>query len=171
MGGIGRAFAKRARALGMTVVYHNRNRLSPALEDGATYLSSLDELLATADVVSLNLPLNAHTRHTMSRAQFGRMKETSVLINTARGGVVDEEALVEALETGEIAACGLDVYEEEPKVHEGLLRLEGTKAFLLPHVGCVHSLSFPRTSAEADLRSFPSSSLPPRSLSRSLAGH
>ncbi|GAA5856008.1 hypothetical protein JCM9279_003373 [Rhodotorula babjevae] len=135
MGGIGRAFAKRARALGMTVVYHNRNRLSPALEDGATYVSSLDELLSTADVVSLNLPLNAHTRHTMSSAQFARMKPTSVLINTARGGVVDEEALVEALEAGEIAACGLDVYEEEPKIHEGLLRLEGTKAFLLPHVG------------------------------------
>ncbi|TNY23472.1 hypothetical protein DMC30DRAFT_410678 [Rhodotorula diobovata] len=136
MGGIGRAFAKRARALGMSVVYHNRNRLSPSLEDGATYLSSLDELLSTADVVSLNLPLNAHTKHTMSAPQFKRMKDSAVLINTARGGVVDEAALVEALERGEIAGCGLDVYEDEPKIHEGLLRLEGTKAFLLPHVGC-----------------------------------
>ncbi|GAA6051351.1 hypothetical protein JCM3770_004496 [Rhodotorula araucariae] len=135
MGGIGRAFAKRARALGMTVVYHNRNRLAPALEDGAVYVASLDELLAAADVVSLNLPLNAHTRHTVSEAQFKRMKRTAVLINTARGGVVDEQALVDALEQGEIAACGLDVYEDEPKIHEGLLRLEGSKAFLLPHVG------------------------------------
>lgn len=137
MGGIGRAFAKRARALGMSVVYHNRNRLSPSLEDGATYLSSLDELLSAADVVSLNLPLNAHTKHTMSAPQFKRMKDSAVLINTARGGVVDEAALVEALQRGEIAGCGLDVYEDEPKIHEGLLRLEGTKAFLLPHVGCV----------------------------------
>lgn len=137
MGGIGRAFARRARALGMTVQYHNRSRLSPDLEDGATYLSSLDELLSTSDVVSLNLPLNAKTKHTMSTEQFKRMKKDAILINTARGGVVDEAALVAALDQGEIAGCGLDVYEEEPKIHEGLLRLEGTKAFLLPHVGCV----------------------------------
>ncbi|GAA5997876.1 D-mandelate dehydrogenase-like dehydrogenase [Rhodotorula paludigena] len=135
MGGIGRAFARRARALGMTVQYHNRSRLSPDLEDGATYLSSLDELLSSSDVVSLNLPLNAKTKHTMSTEQFKRMKKDAVLINTARGGVVDEAALVAALDQGEIAGCGLDVYEEEPKIHEGLLRLEGTKAFLLPHVG------------------------------------
>ncbi|GAA6012903.1 hypothetical protein JCM10207_008371 [Rhodosporidiobolus poonsookiae] len=133
MGGIGRAFAHRARALGMTVVYHNRNQLSSDLEGGAEYLSTLDELLATADVVSLNLPLNAKTKHTIGAAQFKRMKKSAVLVNTARGGVVDEAALVEALETGEIAGCGLDVYEDEPRVHEGLLKSD--KAFLLPHVG------------------------------------
>ncbi|GAA5861102.1 hypothetical protein JCM8547_008036 [Rhodosporidiobolus lusitaniae] len=133
MGGIGRAFATRARALGMTVVYHNRNQLTPDLEDGATYLSTLDELLRTADVVSLNLPLNAKTKHTMGAEQFKAMKKSAILVNTARGGVVDEQALVEALESGEIAGCGLDVYENEPKVHEGLLKSE--KAFLLPHVG------------------------------------
>ncbi|POY71742.1 hypothetical protein BMF94_5103 [Rhodotorula taiwanensis] len=136
MGGIGRAFARRARALGMSIVYHNRNRLSPDLEDGATYVSSLDELLSTSDVVSLNLPLNAHTKHTMGAEQFRRMKGSAILINTARGGVVDEKALVAALEQGEIVGCGLDVYENEPRIEEGLLRLEKEgKAFLLPHVG------------------------------------
>ncbi|GAA6027430.1 hypothetical protein JCM8097_007860 [Rhodosporidiobolus ruineniae] len=133
MGGIGRAFAKRARALDMTVVYFNRNQLSPELEGGATYVSSLDELLATSDVVSLNLPLNAKTKHTIGAEQFKRMKKSAVLVNTARGGVVDEQALVDALEQGEIAGCGLDVYEAEPRVHAGLLANE--KAFLLPHVG------------------------------------
>ncbi|GAA5916262.1 hypothetical protein JCM6882_005061 [Rhodosporidiobolus microsporus] len=133
MGGIGRAFAHRARALGMTIRYHNRSQLSPELEDGAEYISSLDELLSTADVVSLNLPLNAKTKHTMGAAQFKRMKKSAVLVNTARGGVVDEQALVDALEQGEIAGCGLDVYENEPQVHAGLLQSD--KAFLLPHVG------------------------------------
>lgn len=143
MGGIGRAFARRARALGITIVYHNRNRLSPDLEDGAEYISSLDELLSTSDVVSLNLPLNPKTKHLMGPEQFKRMKKSAVLINTARGGVVDEKALVKALENGDIAACGLDVYEHEPKIDGGLLRLarEGDpRVFLLPHVGCVFSL-------------------------------
>lgn len=136
MGGIGRAFARRARALGMTIVYHNRSRLSPALEDGATYVPSLDELLSTSDVVSLNLPLNAKTRHMIGKEQFKRMKQSAILINTARGPVVDEKALVDALEQGEIAGCGLDVYENEPKIEEGLIKLEREgKAFLLPHVG------------------------------------
>lgn len=145
MGGIGRAFARRARALGMTIVYHNRNRLSPDLEDGASYVSSLDELLSTSDVVSLNLPLNAKTRHTIGREQFKRMKKSAILINTARGPVVDEKALVDALEQGEIAGCGLDVYENEPKIEEGLVKLEREgKAFLLPHVGYVLPLSFLR---------------------------
>lgn len=134
LGGIGRAFAKRARAMGMEVQYYNRNRLTPELEQGARYVG-FEELLKTSDVVSLNLPLNAKTKHTMGREQFKQMKKTAVLINTARGGVVDELALVEALETGEIAACGLDVYEDEPKVQEGLLKSD--KAFLLPHVGWV----------------------------------
>ena len=132
LGGIGRAFAKRARAMGMDVQYYNRNRLSPELEQGAKYVS-FEELLQTSDVVSLNLPLNAKTKHTMGREQLKQMKKTAVLINTARGGVVDEIALVEALESGEIAACGLDVFEDEPQVQEGLLKSD--RAFLLPHVG------------------------------------
>lgn len=125
----------------MKIVYHNRNRLSPELEEGATYVNSLNELLASSDVVSLNLPLNANTRHTMGAEQFKRMKETAILVNTARGPVVDEKALVSALEEGQIAGCGLDVYENEPQIEEGLLRLEKAgKAFLLPHVGWVSLL-------------------------------
>jgi lactate dehydrogenase-like 2-hydroxyacid dehydrogenase len=138
LGGIGRAFAQRARALGMTVQYHNRTRLSPELEQGAKYVS-FDELLASSDVVSLNLPLNAKTKHIIGSAEFKRMKQTAILINTARGGVVDEAALVDALEQGEIAGCGLDVYEREPQISEGLLKSD--KAFLLPHVGYVCSVT------------------------------
>lgn len=133
MGGIGRAFAKRARSMGMKVQYHNRNRLSPELEDGAEYVDTLEGLLESSDVVSLNLPLNEKTKGLMGKEEFGRMKKSAILINTARGGVVIEQALVDALEKGEIAGCGLDVYEEEPKIHEGLLK--SAKAFLLPHVG------------------------------------
>lgn len=133
MGGIGRAFAKRAKSLGMTVQYHNRNRLSENQEDGAKYVETLEELLESSDVVSLNLPLNEKTKGLIGKKEFERMKETAVLINTARGGVVKEQELVEALEKGEIAGCGLDVYEDEPRINEGLIKSD--KAFLLPHVG------------------------------------
>ncbi|KLT45663.1 2-hydroxyacid dehydrogenase, partial [Cutaneotrichosporon oleaginosum] len=136
MGGIGRAFAKRARALGMTVQYHNRNRLPEDLEQGAKYVSR-DELLATSDVVSLNLPLNAHTRHTISAPELKAMKKSAILINTARGAVVDEPALIEALEAGEIAGAGLDVYENEPVIPARLL--QHPTAVCLPHIG---TLSF-----------------------------
>lgn len=133
MGGIGRAFAKRAKSLGMTVQYHNRNRLSEDQEDGAKYVETLGELLESSDVVSLNLPLNEKTKGLIGKKEFERMKETAVLINTARGGVVKEQELVEALEKGEIVGCGLDVYEDEPRINEGLIKSD--KAFLLPHVG------------------------------------
>lgn len=132
MGGIGRAFAQRAKALGMTVQYHNRNRLSPDLEQGAKYVSR-DELLSTSDVVSLNLPLNAATKHTMSTAEFKAMKSSAILINTARGAVVDEPALIAALESGEIAGAGLDVYENEPTIPTQLL--QHPNAVCLPHIG------------------------------------
>lgn len=132
MGGIGRAFAQRARALGMTVQYHNRNKLSEELEQGAKYVSR-DELLATSDVVSLNLPLNAATKHTISSAEFKAMKPTAILINTARGPVVDEKALIAALQSGEIAGAGLDVYENEPTIPTELLQCPN--AVCLPHIG------------------------------------
>lgn len=135
MGGIGRAFATRCRSLGMQVQYHNRNRLSSEFECGARYVDSLDELLRRSDVVSLNLPLNNNTRGLIGRREFELMPRHAVLINTARGGVVKERELVEALEAGEIAGCGLDVYEDEPRIDEGLLKSD--KAFLLPHVGSV----------------------------------
>lgn len=142
-GGIGRTLARKAaHALGMHVVYHNRNRLSEELETQGMpegkrmeYALSLDSLLGQSDVVSLHCPLTPQTRHMISTAQFERMPSHAILINTARGPVVDEAALVDALDKGEIAGAGLDVYENEPHVHPGLLRLASTKALLLPHVG------------------------------------
>ncbi|KAK7206319.1 D-isomer specific 2-hydroxyacid dehydrogenase [Myxozyma melibiosi] len=132
MGGIGRAVKRRAEAFGMTVQYYNRRELSPELSAGAKYVS-FDELLATSDVISLNLPLNANTRHTINKAAFDKMKDGVVIANTARGAVMDEAALVEALESGKVKSCGLDVFENEPTIHEGLLKNE--KVMLLPHVG------------------------------------
>lgn len=132
LGGIGRAVAARAKPFGMSVQYHNRNRLSPELEDGAKYVG-FEELLRTSDVLSLNLALNASTRHIISKREFELMKEGVVIVNTARGPIIDEAALVEALDSGKVFSAGLDVFEEEPKIHPGLLKNE--KAVLLPHVG------------------------------------
>ncbi|KAK9477126.1 D-isomer specific 2-hydroxyacid dehydrogenase [Lipomyces japonicus] len=132
MGGIGRALKKRAEAFGMTVQYHNRKQLSEELAAGAKYVS-FDELLATSDVLSLNLPLNPHTRHIINKEALAKLKDGAVIVNTARGAVIDEAALVEALESGKIASVGLDVFEKEPKVHPGLIANENV--ILLPHVG------------------------------------
>ncbi|KAH8699001.1 putative hydroxyisocaproate dehydrogenase [Talaromyces proteolyticus] len=132
MGGIGREMAHRAKAFGMTIQYHNRTRLSPELEVGAKYVS-FDELLSTSDVFSLNLALNASTRHIIGANELAKMKSGVVIVNTARGALIDEKALVQALESGKVASVGLDVYENEPKVEEGLLKSD--KAFLLPHIG------------------------------------
>ncbi|KAK9451926.1 D-isomer specific 2-hydroxyacid dehydrogenase [Limtongia smithiae] len=132
MGGIGRAVKTRAEAFGMTVQYYNRNKLSEELSGGAKYVS-FDELLATSDVLSLNLPLNANTRHTINKEAFSKMKDGVFIVNTARGAVMDEAALVEALESGKVASAGLDVFESEPSIHPGLL--SNDKVILLPHLG------------------------------------
>ncbi|KAK5051393.1 hypothetical protein LTR84_003045 [Exophiala bonariae] len=133
MGGIGRNMARKARAAwGMTVIYHNRRQLDESLAEGAEYVS-FDDLLRRSDVLSLNLPLNANTRHLLSTREFALMKPTAVLVNTARGAVVDEAALVHALDKGIIAGAGLDVFEDEPKIHPGLLSNE--RVMLLPHLG------------------------------------
>ncbi|KAF2157507.1 hypothetical protein K461DRAFT_250563 [Myriangium duriaei CBS 260.36] len=132
MGGIGRAIAHRARAFGMTVQYHNRNRLDSAQEDGARYVS-FEELLRSSDVLSLNLALNKNTTHIIGKEQFAAMKDGVVIVNTARGPVMDEAALVEALDSGKVFSAGLDVFENEPKIHPGLLKNE--RAVLLPHIG------------------------------------
>lgn len=92
-----------------------------------------DELLKSSDVISLNLPLNKNTRHIISARELGLMKSTSILTNTARGAVIDEAALVEALNNDNIASAGLDVFEEEPKIHQGLV--DNPKVMLLPHMG------------------------------------
>ncbi|KAI7189275.1 glyoxylate reductase [Hortaea werneckii] len=132
MGGIGRNMMRKCEAFGMKAIYHNRKKLSEELAGGAEYVG-FEELLARSDVLSLNLPLNKNTRHIISTPEFTKMKRGIIIINTARGAVMDESALVSALETGQVASAGLDVYEEEPKIHEGLLK--NPHVMLLPHMG------------------------------------
>jgi len=135
-GRIARETARRARALlDVRVAYHSRSRASALDEEtlGATYHDSLESLLGASDIVSLHCPGGAATRHLLNRQALGRMKASAILINTARGSVVDERALVDALKDGVIAAAGLDVYEGEPVVHPALLGLENV--VLLPHLG------------------------------------
>ena len=134
MGDIGQALARRAKAFGMTIAYSNRKPVASHIEAelGATFMS-LDELLATSDVVSLNCPYSPATHHLMGAEQFAAMKNTAILVNTARGPVVDEAALVHALQHCQISGAGLDVFENEPAVHPGLLECEN--AVLIPHLG------------------------------------
>jgi glyoxylate reductase len=124
--------AKRARAFGMRIIYHNRNRLPAELEGDGKYVT-FDELLAQSDVLSLNLALNAKTRYIISKPEFQKMKDGVVIVNTARGALIKEADLVNALDSGKVSSAGLDVFEEEPKVHEGLLRND--KVFIVPHIG------------------------------------
>lgn len=133
MGGIGTAVAKKAIPFGMHLQYHNRNELSKEKNTvGALYVS-FEELLRTSDVVSVHLPLNEGTRGMIGRREFSMMKDGVVLINTARGPIVDEEALVEALESEKVWGAGLDVFEKEPVVHKGLIANQ--HSILMPHVG------------------------------------
>ena len=134
LGGIGRAVARRARSFGMRVAYTSRTPADPEVEaELEAERMTLDELLAQADIVSLHLPLSEETRHLIGAEALGRMKSDAYLINTARGPVVDEAALADALKRGEIAGAGLDVFENEPDVHPGLLELENV--VLVPHLG------------------------------------
>jgi glyoxylate reductase len=134
MGAIGQALARRAKAFGMTVAYSNRSAVSPEIEAdlGAERLS-LDELLATSDVVSINCPYSTETHHLIGAEQFELMRSSAYLVNTARGPIVDETALVAALRSGAIAGAGLDVYEHEPLLAPGLAELDN--AVLIPHLG------------------------------------
>ena len=132
MGGIGRAVAQRARAFGMTIIYHNRSPLPAYQAGGATYVS-FDELMKASDVLSLNLSLNASTKHIISTPQFDMMKDGVVVVNTARGPIIDENALVKALKSGKVYSAGLDVFEEEPKIHPELM--SDDRVVLLPHIG------------------------------------
>lgn len=135
LGGIGKALASRAQAFGMSVTYHNRTRLSLELETSLAvqYVDSMDELFATSDVISIHVPLTGRTRHLVSTRQFESMKASAILINTARGPIVDETAMCHALETGDIAGVGLDVYQNEPNIPSILLA--HPRAVCLPHVG------------------------------------
>jgi glyoxylate reductase len=134
MGRIGRAVARRAKGFGMRVLYESRTRLPGETERelGAEY-ATRERLFAESDFVSLHVPLTPQTRHIVGREQLEAMKPEAILVNTARGPVVDEKALVEALESGAIRGAGLDVYEREPEVEPGLVELPNV--VLLPHIG------------------------------------
>jgi len=135
MGRIGEAVAQRSRAFGMKIHYHNRKRAAPEVERAleATYWPDLDRMLPEMDIVSINCPYTPDTYHLMSAERIGRMKRSAYLINSARGEIVDEAALADALERGAIAGAGLDVFEREPKVEPKLLTQKS--AVLFPHLG------------------------------------
>ncbi len=134
MGRIGKAVARRAGGFNMRIVYHNRQRLDSREEQdiNAEY-ADMQTLLASADFISVHVPLSAETRHLIGKKELSMMKRTAFLINTSRGPVVDETALVDALREKVIAGAGLDVYENEPAIAPGLDKLENV--VLLPHVG------------------------------------
>lgn len=133
IGRIGRAAARRALGFGMEVVYHARSEHPEAERELGARKLPIAELLATSDVVSLHCPLTDATRHLIDAEALATMKPTAILINTARGSVVDEAALVEALAEGRIAGAGLDVFEREPRIHPRLPAL--TNVVLAPHLG------------------------------------
>jgi glyoxylate reductase len=140
MGAIGQAVARRGKGFGMEIVYFNRNRVAPDIEAslGAEFVS-FEELLRRSDFLSLHAPLNEHSRHLFNQQTFQLMKSTAVLVNTARGALIDEVELVAALRDGRLAAAGLDVYEFEPKITEGLLGLDNV--VLAPHLGSASTLA------------------------------
>jgi hydroxypyruvate reductase len=134
MGRIGRAVARRAHfGFGMDVVFYNRSKVSDCTIPGARQLGSLGEVMAQSDVISVNVPGGAQNRHLISRQVLAHARPTSVLINTARGDVIDQSALVQALKSKALAGAGLDVYEHEPEVPAELIALENV--VLLPHLG------------------------------------
>ena len=135
MGRIGQAVAHRARGFGLEVVYHNRHRLPPAIENmlGARYEPDLDRLIAEADILTLHCPASSGTHHLLDASRIAAMKPGACVINTARGDIVDEEALIAALESGRLAGAGLDVYAREPAVDPRLLALPNV--ILIPHLG------------------------------------
>ena len=135
MGRIGQALARRAKAFGIQVHYHNRKAVSPLIAEelGATYWDDLDQMLARMDIISLNCPATKDTHHLLSVERLARLQPHAILINTARGELIDEAALAEAVSQRRIAGVGLDVYENEPAIHPGLLG--HANVVLLPHLG------------------------------------
>lgn len=135
MGRIGQALARRARAFGIQVHYHNRKPLSPLIEEelGATYWDDLDAMLPRMDLISLNCPATPETHHILSAERLSRLQPHAIVINTARGELIDEAALARALKENRLGGAGLDVFEHEPAVHPDLLH--DPRAVLLPHLG------------------------------------
>jgi glyoxylate reductase len=135
MGRIGQAVARRARAFGLSIHYHNRKRLPTSVEHEveATYWESLDQMLARMDIISINCPHTPATYHLLSARRLALLQPHAFIVNTARGEVVDENALTRLLRRGEIAGAGLDVFEHEPAVNPKLLEMPNV--VLLPHMG------------------------------------
>ncbi len=133
MGRIGRAMATRARALGMEIHYHNRNRLPADLEGDATYHETARDLLKISDFLSLHCEMTPETAKLINTETIALMPENPVIINTARGGIINDEDLIAALKSGRVAAAGLDVFDGEPNLNPGYIDLPN--AFLLPHIG------------------------------------
>ena len=135
MGRIGQAVARRARAFGLQIHYHNRHRAAPAIEEEleATYWESLDQMLARMDIISVNCPHTPATYHLLSARRLRLIRPEAFIVNTARGEVIDENALARMLASGELAGAGLDVFEHEPAVNPKLAQNE--RVVLLPHMG------------------------------------
>jgi glyoxylate reductase len=138
MGRIGQAVARRARAFGLQIHYHNRKKVAPQIEEDleATYWESLDQMLARMDIISVNCPHTPGTYHLLSARRLKLMRPEAYIVNTARGEVIDENALTRMIEAGEIAGAGLDVFEHEPAVNPKLVKLaRAGKVVILPHMG------------------------------------
>ncbi len=133
MGRIGRAVAKRARGFGMEIHYHNRNQLSKELEEGAIYHPSIKDLFKQSDFLSINCPATKETNKLINKETINYLPKNPVVANAARGDIIDDEAMIEALKSKRVFALGLDVYNGEPKIHPEYLKLDNI--FLLPHLG------------------------------------
>jgi len=133
MGRIGQALADRARAFRMTIHYSNRSRLPAESEKGAVFHADPDDMLPNCDFLSINAPMTPATRKWVNAERIARLPKGAIVVNTARGGVVDDDALIAALKSGHLASAGIDVFEGEPRIHQGYYGLEN--AFLLPHMG------------------------------------
>jgi lactate dehydrogenase-like 2-hydroxyacid dehydrogenase len=132
MGRIGRAVAQRGRGFGMPIHYHNRSRLSAEMEQGATFHESLESLLAVSNFLSINAPSSPQTQKILNAERIALLPDGAIVANTARGNMVDDEALIAALKSGKLAAAGLDVFDGEPNIHPGYRSLDNV--FLLPHL-------------------------------------
>ncbi len=133
MGRIGRAVAQRGRGFGMRIHYHNRSRLSDDLEQGANFHETPESLLAVSEFLSINAPSSPETRKFLNAERIALLPDGAVVANTARGNMVDDDALIAALQSGKVAAAGLDVFDGEPNIHPGYRLLDNV--FLLPHLG------------------------------------
>lgn len=133
MGRVGQVTARRARGFDMQVHYYNRKRLAPELEHGAIYHGTLDELLPMCDFLSLHCPATPETQNLLNARRIGQLPDGAIVVNTARGAIVDEAALLDALRQGKLAGAGLDVYRNEPHIASAFAELDNT--FLLPHIG------------------------------------